>query len=681
MFQLIRWQIKKLFAKNGGILVILAYIVLLLFIGTLPSDSFESPALRLAMSDYYQKYGGKLTDQKAYEIEEHYQDILAADVRWNEAIQEYENQNISREEFQEIEKTLRDLKNEKRAFEKFYIRYQYCAQDPERRYLVDTQGWSALMEVSNPDYLMILFAIILAAIMDKADVGRNISSLIKTTRFGKGVFLLTRWITAFVSSILIVLVTIGINTILTAEEYTMNCGSAPLQSVSLFSKSTYQITILQGFLLGSLIRLIGLGYCSLLTVCFSELCYNVVLGSFCGVVVGILPYFVFNEGFKYLKLPFPTGMVQGFSYLHGVEMGGMQSLNTLVRIAIGAIVVLTVLGILIILRGRRVVRFKEIAVLCLVMTVLLSGCGTRTTISMVYSVHDPLFLVETDKYYVYKGKGMTVREKKTGIERPLFDDPLESDEEKMNICYMRAVHNTLFFLYRNANNNQIIQSINLDTGERKTLYEEMAYGQDVSVFDVALWQRPGMTYDQTCNLINNFLIIEDKLILLRGESITVIQHRTETVLYEGYYWSTTTDGQEIYFINGDRALCRLNPNTHVLKTYGDVFPVKPKVHNKSILYFDPQNGNALMSMNVETSAQSVLAPGEWTDFQCSERYILLRDSLGALWITDWYCSNIYQLCSQTEYRDFLLLDDDTAVVILLEDGTIQQIVVDEKAFR
>ena len=675
MAQLIRCQIKKLFIKNGGLFVVLLYVVLRIFIGMLPTSSFESPAIRLAMSEYYQEYGGKLTEEKAVEIEDHYQQILNAESMWNSAVQDYNNQTITAEELQKIRRNVLDLKNEKRAFDKFFAYYQYCTEQPENRFLVDTQGWTTVMEMSNPDYLMILFSVFLIAMIDKADAGKNIALLLKTTQRGRGVHLLSKWVLAFISSVIILIASLSVDLILAANKYSLINYNVPLQSMSYFANSTYEISILQGFVLASVIQLLGLTCCNIMTVCLTEVCSNVVLGSFASLAISLLPYFVFNEDAKYLQLPFPTGLIQGSAYLHGVETGRMQTLNTALVIFLTMLLGLCVIGMYISLwKGK--LKSKLITILLFPLVISLCGCSSNAPISMVYSEHDSLFLIETDDYYVYKQNEMMVKEKASGNEHPLLDDPLETDERKLSIHYIKEFQNTIYFMYLNDQNLQTIQSINLDTGERNIIFEEVSYGEEVMIFDVPVWQRPGMTYDQTCNLLKNFIFVNDELILLRGESITVVRNGREDILYEGRYWSTSSNGTKLYFINSERILCQLDLTTGTVIKYTNIMPTIPKAYGDKVLFLDPQNENALMCFYTTTSECEMLFPGKWSDFQYTDNYIVLKDSMGALWGGTTDSSYLRLIYNDADFYDYILNEETHSVSILLKDGTLQHISLD-----
>lgn len=677
MIQLIRWQIKKLFIKNGGLFVVLLYVGLIIFIGMLPTDSFESPSIRVAMSEYYQAYGGKLTQQTAEAIEHHYQEILNAESVWDSAVQEYYNQTITAGEFRKIQRNVQDLRNEKRAFEKFYTYYQYSAQQPDNRYLVDTQGWSKIMEISNLDYLLVVFSVFLIAMIDKADAGKNIASLIKTTRYGKGMHLLSKWAMAFICAAIILFTTITVRLLLISYKYDLTNYNVPLQSMSYFSYSTYGISILQGFVLASLLQLFGLTFCNVLTVCLTEACSNVVLGSFAGLVTSLLPYFVFYEDAKYLELPFPTGLIQGGSYLHSVEMGRMQTIKTAIIIFLSVLIGLILFSMYISLwRGK--LKQKIIMVLCIPLMFSLCGCNAKTQISMACSTNDPLYVIETDDYYVYKQNEMMVREKASGKEHPLLDDPLETAEKKMNISNIKAFHNTLYFMYLNDDNLQMIQSINLDTGARETIFEEIAYGKEVMVFDVPVWQWPGLTFDQVCNLLENFLFVKDELILLRRESITVVRNGTEDILYEGRYWSVSSNSTDLFFVNSERLLCRLDPATGTVIKYTNIMPTIPKAYGDKVLYLDTRNSNALMIFNTTTSECEQLFKGYWSDFQYSNNYIILKDSMGALWEVSPDSTNLCLIYENTNYRDYLVNGEEHTLVILLKDGTLQYIQLNQQ---
>ncbi len=675
MFQLIKWQIKKLLIYNGGVCLLLVYAAILLFLQALPSDMTESPALQRSLAEYYQEYGGKLTEQTVSRIEAHYQDIQTADAQWNAALTDMQNGSISQEEFQAIQASVSSLRREQRAFEKFYLRYQYCAEDPDNRYLVDTQGWKDWMDAVNPDYLMLLFAAVLAAIMDKSDVGTNLEPLQKATRLGGLASLISRWVAVFAACVLLLVLTVGIQGWSIAREASFCSGNVPLQSISQFARSTYDFTIWQAFLLGNGIRLLGLGYCAILTVCCSQLAGNVMLGCFCGIGAGLLPGFAFREDFLYLTLPLPTGFVQGFSYLYGVGTMAMQSLDTLGKISCGAILILSGVTAAVLLRGHRWRRRIRPAILILATVILLSGCAEEECVCIPSSQMDSVYLVETEDYIVYDGESaLYVQEKATLTERLLLDDPLEPDDANACVSYVRAWGNTLYFLYSSGASGTTVQSIDLDTGQRETLFKEMDFGSTFTVFDVPLWQAPSMNYEQMCNQVRNFLIVNGDLILLRGESITLWKNGWESILYEGYYSYAATDGMDVYFCNNDGILCKLSETDEGYIVYPNILPAKLKACDGCVWYLDAQNGSALTVLDSQTGQWDVLVSGEWTDFQQAGAHILLRDAQGALWITEADSIQLRLVCEKADYTGYLLRNDGS--ILLVKEGSLASIPLD-----
>lgn len=133
-------------------------------------------------------------------------------------------------------------------------------------------------------------------------------------------------------------------------------GRAPLQSLPAYAASPYSLTLAQGFLLGSLLRLFGLLFAGLLAACAMELLGNSFRGGLAAFALTVIPYFAGYTDSLYLQWPCPAGFVQAFPYFAGFSVGGQQrpaGLHLLLTVLALSLLVLALLGLAARFRYRR----------------------------------------------------------------------------------------------------------------------------------------------------------------------------------------------------------------------------------------------------------------------------------------------------------------------------------------
>lgn len=672
MLRVIKWEYRKLFVKNGGMLWILFFILTLIAGNSLQATSTESPYVQKLLSQYYEEYGGKLTEETVAAIEQKRNAIDEAVLLQNRAYSEFENQIISQAQLEQTLNEVMPLLREQRAFNKFYARYSYCTKDPERRFLIDPQGWSSLLQLDSPDFALLFFVILLAALIYKTDCPKSITQMLKPTCYGCVFLLYAKWVVAIGVALILGIMTQVIDILFRISSISWQNGAVPLQSLSAYSASPYNITIWQGYLYASLIRIFGLMYCSFLTICLVEICRNTVLGSFCTLAVVLLPYFAANQDSIYLKWPVPAGFVQALYYFVGGNSDSPKTLNAMLKAAclsVGIIIFLCVIA------KQRYCDFKRKSRTRLVLgaflvVVCLPGCSQINMIgSMNYSSSYSPDVIEADDYYVYRDEEMIVVEKLTAKQYSLLNDPLESESFKQTFSNAKTVGNVIYFMCINENQNKTIQSINLDTGERNTLFTDNLFREDIKLFDVTIWQRPVITNDQIVNRLVDFFVLKNQLILIRGETISALQNGKEKLLYEGYFRNVSSNGETIFFTNEEAILCSISISPYAIKQFSNIYPSKMIAIDSRIFYLNPSDENALYSFDINTEEQTLVQKGNWRSLSTDGARFVLRDLNNKWYILDLKESSLTEIIIPYSCSDIVLLKGVEKIIIVSYDDS------------
>lgn len=550
MGDILKLEWDKLMIKQKGWLWILFCIVLLLMGALLPGIFQGDSETGKQLQRFYAEYGGALTEDTRNAIQEKKTAIENALQRQNQGYADYESGKITETELKSILGETAEILRDRRAFDRFYGAYRYCAEDPDKRYLVETDGWFSLLYLGTPNFVLLFFVVWLTAMVYKSDVQQDIRRMIQATCRGRTLLLYGKWLVAASAAMLLWLCGMLVDYIAALP---VTYGRAPLQSLKYFAGSPYPVTFLQTYLLGNGVRLFGVLYCAMLTAAAIELSGNAVIGSFLSLAIVILPFIVGSAENLYLQLPIPTGFVQAFSYFLGVP----GTVNNLTCMGRNLIVSLSVMAFLLICARIHYVGFRRkrrIPTICVgaLLLLCLTGCGHRDdALNMDYGEDYSFDQIEAEDYWLYRREEMVVVEKETGREYPLFCDPLEPEELKPTFSCGKTIGNTVYFLYSDEQYTQTIQAIDLDTGERIKLFADATDHRDVKIFDVVIWESTARPSDREENYLKDFFFCNGKLILLREMSISMLQNGWEIPLYSGEYKDLTAKSGDIWFTNAE----------------------------------------------------------------------------------------------------------------------------------
>lgn len=313
---MIREEMKKLYIKQFGlILTIILIIGEIIFVNFLyPKRQFSSETTELHFYEYMERFSGKLTSEKEAEILAEQERIVDARNR-AKAIEnrlyagEYESEDDFIAEYEE--NCL--ITERKEAFDLIFDQYSYALENPDDRYL--TVGDYSGMTADIPDVLLLALVIFLTGILFLNEESSGVITFVRISSNGKqktlygklaaiSVFIVSAQIFKTILELLVMISRGNIQEL-----------SYPIRTLEFFQTSPYNISILQGFLIISTLRLLGYLFIASLIILLSVTLKKALFTIFIPSAVCLLQQFAFEPATPAYYLP--TGFLRGVGYLRG----------------------------------------------------------------------------------------------------------------------------------------------------------------------------------------------------------------------------------------------------------------------------------------------------------------------------------------------------------------------------
>lgn len=227
----------------------------------------------------------------------------------------YQHGEISREEVLAAFDEETGFRDEETLFLRMYDQYLYAREKPEERYLLDGNGWVALLTEERMDWLMIF--VMLAFLLPLFSVEFDCGMFPLLLTFPGGGDRLTRVKLSLSVAIAVglTLISILVETLFIHFKFGLLNGSYPLQSLRYFQDSQFQISFWGAWGILSGYRLIGAVLFSVFVQFFVSLTRSSLNGAFMSVCLLAVPYyFPGNAVYKYF-FPSPLGFMIGQGYI------------------------------------------------------------------------------------------------------------------------------------------------------------------------------------------------------------------------------------------------------------------------------------------------------------------------------------------------------------------------------
>ena len=342
-------EIKKLFLRNKGYLIIITLIIAQVLIFNFQNKDYN--ILTNRYQEQYQKYlevfGGEVSDDKS--------GLLSAEELRIQSLED-ESLNlfgrlyagkITPDEYDDEISLYEKLNEEKIALTQIRIQYDYAQENKQLRYVMDENGWYTAIQDSGLNIFLICCVILIALRIFGVEYESAMYSIISGTKNGK-----TKTVFSKILLLLIVIIGCGVVSscipIISSQiKFGLYSSGYPIQSLNYFSACPYQITILQGYVLIWSFKILSLCIIGMLAALLCIVFKRSVTVFFISIVVTIIPYFLFNISTILRYVPY-LGLFFSEYYFRGIEKNNPQThLTEMIPLPLNDLVTVIILGIVI----------------------------------------------------------------------------------------------------------------------------------------------------------------------------------------------------------------------------------------------------------------------------------------------------------------------------------------------
>jgi len=385
---MIKFEFKKLFIKQYGLILIILLTALKLFSSVelfKPDTGSLSPQQREVYLDYIDKYGGTLTEEKETAILNEYALLTQAKEQMRD-IQSKLNggEYATTDDYFKALSEIPDIISDRAAIEKMYSGYESVVKDRENRVLL---AFDAPAMTVGQEYWFLIFICYISAISVYYE--RKINNLQKSSKNGTKtyaakLFAIFTAITA-VWLIFSVIELSALTSVVTKSEL-----SASLASLESFKETPYSdLTILSGFFAVEAVKLVGYLFTAAVTLIIARLSGNLVFSIFSPAALNIVWIYLFSNNTAAFYQPF--SLMRGSPYLTGTHYMSMGDSGGYYReyseIPVSAFAVLLAVAfsviilacVIVLLAGRnKLKKRKKVPAIVGIMslTMLLGGCSS-----------------------------------------------------------------------------------------------------------------------------------------------------------------------------------------------------------------------------------------------------------------------------------------------------------------
>ena len=592
------YEWKKLMVMQRGLL----YILAALLISTVWLAAADRPQ-NSAMEEYREEYewylerlDGAYTEEKAAWLEREAQAITEARSARSRSQESYYSGQITAEQYERQTAEAGTVLAHEHGFEAVYRQYLYICENTGNRYFLNTNGWAGLFSAQTLDFPLFLVILILAAAVFCSEYSCQMDALLRTatqsrkSARSKAVMTLCAVFALCGGLALIRFAFFGI-------KYGLPHGEYPVQSIASFGGSTKHISLLAAYLIVTVLRCFGSVYLAALLLFTSVLVKKYALTVVIGVASTLIPYIGLSRQMCYrLPLPLPfllaTGFLEGTSSVEDSLTGdplvtfSERSPQALLAL-LGLSAVCCALMVWWVLRqntncwqsGRKSVRGRGAAALCLLVLLSLSGCSAADSANGIFnsssqSVSETYRVSCDDQTRTY-----VLENRATGALTDLALSPLFgafSDGESIKAVYMDAPY--IYYMasrteqyvdrvgtYNSTATQVSIVQLDTETFEERVIFEKITdsgrslLGIDYTVGDT--WM-----FLQYCY---GFFLNDDSLFFITNDGITEVSRTVQRtqVLDIPTRGNIAFDGRTIYFINEHSLLTAYDTKTRKTRPF------------------------------------------------------------------------------------------------------------------
>ncbi|TCO72166.1 ABC transporter permease [Marinisporobacter balticus] len=652
------YEMKKMYIHQKGILFVGLFIVLsmiLLFVRDKPVNlSFEES--RSQYDVYLEKVEGRLTEQTEQFLLDESHKINQAKINLDKVYDSYYDGNITEDDFLQERNHLEEVLYNQDGFERIFEQYLYVRENPEQRYFLYTNGWDGLLSNDNLDFLIVLLILVLVTPVFCHEYQCAMNSLGLTMEKGGRHQAICKILLVLVSVAVLVLFSFGFRYLFFSLKYGLKNGAYPLQSLSYYSTTTKNVSLMETFIYTSMIKLLGYISFSALILFLSVWIKRYTLTLFASTAVILLPFFGMGTSSAKYIFTGPLGLMLANGFFRGnlYEIDQLTDREYLVfqeipvrtifiLIFIVLCVMLLMLFILLCLRSnvwhkaKKTNANKRIAISIMLCIVLfgMTGCSHKVQLGYdIYNYHSNRTF-QNSKYRFYVDSSNLDNERLVfeDIERGVVEDlvrtPLKSSVQIERTVYGNGDY--VYYIKYNLNKSgpniypDRISVIEVDTGtfKEKIIYEKpIDRTKQYFMGSVTLNNEDYFSLDNT----NGFFLDQNSIYFI-GDGVQQVNRRSGQIqtINIPTNGNIAYDGQRIFFIGDRYQLSYYDTHTKEFSTVPEIIATKFFLDDNKVFFLNPLDGEKLYVLNLVDNTRRKILDKTVLDFYCDSEYIYYQD--------------------------------------------------------
>ena len=585
-------ELKKLYIKHFGliltIVIIAAEIVILNF--SYQKQDFTTSTNEQSYFSYMEEFSGKLTeDKKAAILAEQERIVDAQNVQSSIEKKLLNGEYDSESEFLSQYERVREITDRKEGLDLVMEQYYYAEKFPDTRYLA-VGDYSALGQ-DFPDIPLLAAVIFLTALLFLNEETSNVITFIRIGENGRNKTLLGKTTALLVFVLSCQAVRMAVELIILISQGSFTELSYPIQSIEFYQNCPYDISIVQGFIIISLLRTVGYLFVAALVVLLSVTLRKVLFTVFIPSAFCVLQQFAFTPATPAYYLP--TGFLRAVGYLRGDVISKSSTgddIKLFSEIPLAHLLVLIALTILFIgaavatankyyLGGTRK-KLRLMSVVSVIsVCIIMSGCSNQFQNEEIikYNLTENAFFVEdNDSFYTTDTKNIT-RHFKNG------------DDELSVIHELVKNNDTITSLYNIGDNLLYLQNFTVNSISASDYTKTPYYTTKESDLSGFL----GINFSTQKDKSNSFFYITG--FFTANNSMFYVFNNCVLkdgvcIIDEGAYnLSLCCDGKSIFYINSLLQLKRYDMKTGEISRLSGEF-VRTLYYDGTSVLFSDRNG-------------------------------------------------------------------------------------------
>lgn len=587
---MIREELKKLYIKHLGMIITAIVVIgeILLMNISYQQKRFVTPTSELNYYEYMDEFSGKLTeDKKSAILAEQERIVDALNIQSNIEKKLLNGEYESESEFLSEYERVREITDRKEALDFVMEQYYYAEKSPDSRYL--TVGDYSALGQDFPDIPLLAAVIFLTALLFLNEETSNVITYIRIGENGRNKTLFGKIAALLVLVLSCQAARMAAELIALTSQGSFTELSYPIQSIEFFQNFSYNISILQGFLIISLLRTVGYFFVAALVILLSVTLRKVLFTVFIPSAVCILQQFAFSPATPAYYLP--TGFLRAVGYLRGdviSENDNGEQIKLFAEIPLAHLIVLLVLTLIFIsvsvkiasnyysCKSKKKIHLK--ATLSLILSCgILSGCSAEKSERIIYNLAESAYFAQDENsYYVSDMENIVSYSKDSGEGFDLIHSAFDNSD---TVNSLFKYNNSLLYMQ-----NFVVNEISLSDYSLKQFYSENS--TDTEGF-LGIDLVPKNDYGKTGGMILGFFVVDKSIYYVMNNR--VLKDGACIIDEPIYKQMLCCDGRNIFYINSLLQLKRYDIKTGEISRLSGEF-VRTLYFDGTRILFSDRNG-------------------------------------------------------------------------------------------